>query len=90
MPNGAPYTEPIAVPDVFVTDLARIERLRGGYMRFTFYAEQESIHDRTTERVIVARIVMSAEVVIEAAMAARMAVEGVEGAVGDIMVSRKH
>lgn len=56
---SAPLTEPIAVPDIFVSGLARIEDL-GSCFRFTYFSNQRPLqgdaHD--LERVVVARIVM--------------------------------
>lgn len=59
VPNTSPLTEPIAVPDTYVSGLARIEDL-GACFRFTYFSTHRPLcggeHD--LERVIVARIVM--------------------------------
>ena len=62
-----PFTEPIAVTDVFASGLGRIEPLSGGNMRFTFYAEQTSI-DGEKEHVIVQRLVMDVDAVRDAVL----------------------
>ncbi|MCA0276294.1 MAG: hypothetical protein LCH86_09835 [Proteobacteria bacterium] len=63
-----PFTEPIAVADVFASGLCRVEPLSGGNMRFTFYAEQTSIMDGEKERVIVQRLVMDVDAVRDAVL----------------------
>lgn len=66
-----PLVEPNAVPDIFCSGLARIEDV-GGNLRFTFFAYQRPIagdaHD--IERVVVARLVLTAEAVTSAAISA--------------------
>lgn len=54
-----PLTEPIAVPDTFVTGLARIEDL-GACYRFTYFSSYRPLNggEHDLERAIVARIVM--------------------------------
>ena len=56
---SAPLTEPIAVQDIYVSGLARIEDL-GACFRFTYYSTQRPLNggEHDLERVIVARIVM--------------------------------
>lgn len=61
--SDAPYTEPIAVPDIFVTSLSEVEDLGGGCFRFTFCCNQRSIHGGQMERVVVARLVATADAV---------------------------
>jgi hypothetical protein len=51
--------EPFAVIDTFVSGVGRIEKLKGGNVRFTFYVESQ--HDGVTEWVVVAKIVMCSE-----------------------------
>lgn len=50
-----PLVEDGYVPDVFVSGIARIERLSGGMARVVFYAERNS--EDGPERVIVLKIV---------------------------------
>lgn len=66
-----PLVEPVAIPDIFVSGLGRMEHL-GPNMRFTFYALQHPINGdcHGMERVIVARLILSAEAATSAAMAA--------------------
>jgi hypothetical protein len=74
--RNLPLVEPIAVPDVFATGLARIENM-GTNMRFTFYSLQRPIsgdaHDM--ERIVVCRIVLAVEAVTAAAMSALAATD---------------
>jgi hypothetical protein len=56
--------ELFAVPDMFVSGLASIESVGGGNLRFTLYALQKV--DGRNERVVVGRIIMSAEAVPDA------------------------
>lgn len=90
--DKVPLAEPVVVPDVFVSGLARIEEIGGGVLRFTFFANQRStaMPDERNEHVIVARIVMPLNAVKDAAYAAIIAVEGVQGIVNDIVVEKRH
>jgi len=56
---SSPLTESIAIPDTFVTGLARIEDL-GVCWRFTYFTRHRPLNggEHEIERVIVARIVM--------------------------------
>jgi hypothetical protein len=83
-------TETTIVQDVFASGLARIEDVGGGCMRFTLYAWQKSMlyTDERREKVVVARIIMPAHAVKDAAMASLLALEGAEGAVGDVKLDR--
>lgn len=92
MPNSHPLCENVAVPDTFVTGLARIERVGGGNLRFTFSVTQRStiFEDARKERVIVARIVISARAALVAAKAAIVAAFGIGGIVEDIPIDRDH
>ena len=56
-----PITDPAITPDFFVTGLSNVEQIAPDIYRFTFHAEQSSMIDNRTERVIVARLVMTAE-----------------------------
>ena len=56
--------ENCAVPDVFVTGMADPEDLGNGNIRYTFYARRRSIHDGTSEREIVCRLIIPANVVL--------------------------
>lgn len=90
MTSDVPFTEPIAVPDIFVSGIGRIETAGGGNLRFTFFTVQQSLHGHGPERVIVARLVMPSEIIPAAALAATMAVEGVAGAVGHTLIVQRH
>jgi hypothetical protein len=63
-------TEPIAVPDVFVSGVLSIEAIGGGCVRYTCYVNQTSPHDGTPERVICLRVVLPREAVIPAMLMA--------------------
>lgn len=54
------FVEPAMVPDVYVSDLAQVEDLGEGNLRFTFSTRQKSMHDYAgeTENVIVSRLIM--------------------------------
>jgi hypothetical protein len=62
--TNAHVTEPIAVPDVFISGLHSIEDIGGRCVRYTCYVNQTSVHDGTPERVICLRIVVPREAVI--------------------------
>lgn len=51
-----PIVENVHVPDVFVSGIARFEKLGGGMVRVVFYAEQIGL-DGQPERAVVAKIV---------------------------------
>lgn len=57
--------EPFAVLDTFVCGLARVEILKGGNVRLTYYTENQ-LADGTTEEVVVCKLVMSLECIPEA------------------------
>lgn len=86
MNTNVPFTEPIAVPDTFVCGLGRIEKMRGGFMRFTFYTDQQSLHGCEQERVVVARIVMHSDLVAEANMAVRCAINKIASSLENTLV----
>jgi len=68
-------TEPVIIPDTFVTNLVKIEQVGGeGYWRFTFACQQESLYGGGNDYVVQARLVLSASLVISSAKAALMAV----------------
>lgn len=60
---NSPITEPMAVPDVFVSGIHSVEDIGGGCMRFTYYVNQTSVHDGSPERVICLRVVAPREAV---------------------------
>lgn len=64
-----PLVEPVAVADIFVSGLARIEDL-GANLRFTFFTYQRPVFGdgHEMERVVVARLVLSHDAVTSAAM----------------------
>lgn len=66
--STAAITEPIAVPDVFISGVHSIEGIGGGCVRYTCYVNQISPHDGTPERVICLRVVAPREAVIPAAL----------------------
>jgi len=55
----ANVTEPLAVPDVAVSDVLDVELVDEGLYRVTFVTKQRSVHDRKVESVICLRVVMS-------------------------------
>ncbi len=65
--------EPAIVPDIFVSGLADAEDLGDGNVRFTYYTNQRSFHDRsgTIEHIIVARIIIPLGALITARELAR-------------------
>ncbi|TGP34033.1 MULTISPECIES: hypothetical protein [unclassified Mesorhizobium] len=69
--------EPAIVPDIFCTGLADAEDLGDGNFRFTLYARQKSLHDLgNADYVVVARLVMSAQAVMESIQMTMKAMEG--------------
>lgn len=54
--------ELFAVPDTVVTALGRVDILHGGWVRFVWYVEHQN-PDGSSDNVIVASIVMAAEMV---------------------------
>lgn len=57
----APYSEPIAVQDIFVTDLSEIEDVGGGCRRFIFTARHRCLFGGGIEQVVAARLVAPLE-----------------------------
>ncbi|HEU4986893.1 MAG TPA: hypothetical protein VFT89_07495 [Rhizobiaceae bacterium] len=53
----ATITDPMIIPDTFVSGLGTVEEIGGGCFRFTFYATQSALTDGEVERVVVARLV---------------------------------
>lgn len=72
-----PLTEPIAIPDTYISGLARIEHLPGENMRFIFYTLQRPLDgpEHNLERVVVARLILSMQTVTSAAMQALAATD---------------
>lgn len=68
MSANAPITEPLAVPDVFISGVLSIESIGGGCVRYTCYVNQISPHDGSPERVICLRVVAPREAVMPAAL----------------------
>lgn len=60
--------EPAIITDVFASELALIEDLEDGNVRFTYSTRQKSTHDRTgtIEHVIVARLILPLPAVLAA------------------------
>jgi hypothetical protein len=86
--DRVPLAEPVVIPDIFASGLARIEDIGGGNLRFTFYTTQRStlFVDERPEHVIVERLVMPLGAVQQAIQAALIAIEGVQGVVNDIVL----
>lgn len=60
-------TEPVVIPDIYVSDLADVEELGNMNYRFTFTTRQRSTYDGLSiENVIVCRLVLPATAVIAA------------------------
>lgn len=51
-------SEPVSVPDVYVSGMSHIEELGDGNLRFTFYTQHQSIHGGGEEWVIVSRLIL--------------------------------
>jgi hypothetical protein len=90
--DRVPLTEPVVIPDIFASGLARIEDIGGGNFRFTFYTNQRSTvyPDERSEHIVVERLIMPLSAVQQAVQATLIAMEGVQGVVYDIMVERSH
>lgn len=90
--DRVPLAEPVVIPDIFASGLARIEDIGGGNLRFTFYTTQRStlFVDERPEHVVVERLIMPLSAVQQAVQATLIAMEGVQGVVYDIMVERSH
>ena len=90
--DRVPLAEPVVVPDIFASGLARIEEIGGGNLRFSFYVRQRSTvyKDERYEHMLVARIIMHTDAVKSANHATRVALEGVQGIVQDIVLERAH
>jgi len=58
-PVAVPLSEPVIVPDVYVTGLHDVEHLGEGDYRFIFYVKQKGPDGISEERLLVARMVMS-------------------------------
>lgn len=61
MHSELPLVEPIAVQDIFISGIAEIEDIGDGMFRYVLYTVRTNPHDRTTERVVVASLVMTKE-----------------------------
>lgn len=66
-----PLVEPIAVPEIYIDGIARIEQV-GPNLKMTFFTFQRPAHgqEHDVERVVVARFVMPIEAVASAALQA--------------------
>jgi hypothetical protein len=82
------FIEPVAVTDIFASGIARVEPLGNGLVRLTFYARRQSICDDMTYGEVVNRVVIPIKELIGARPAVDIAAKHVEGAVGDILVTR--
>jgi hypothetical protein len=60
-----PLSEPIIVPDVFVTGLADVEHLGDGVFRFTFFTQQKLGDEH--EHIVVARLILASAAIYLAA-----------------------
>jgi hypothetical protein len=79
--NQAPLVEHVAVQDIFVSGLARIDDIGGGNLRFTFFTKQRSsmFLDERTENVVTLRIVMHAAAACDGSKASLCAVSEFPG-----------
>lgn len=59
--DEAPLAEPIAVIDTFATGVGRIEEVAPNLYRLVLVVDQHTAYDGSRERVIVARIVCTGE-----------------------------
>lgn len=86
--DRVPLTEPVVVPDIFVSGLARIEEVGGGNLRFTFFTNQRSTDylDERPQHTLVLRFVMHVSAVRDASQATEMVLEGIHGVVNDIVL----
>lgn len=51
-------SEPVSVPDVYVSGMSHIEELGDGNLRFTFFVNQQSIHGGGADCVVVSRLIL--------------------------------
>ena len=72
----AQLIDPIAVQDIYVSGIGRVEDVGGGCIRITFYAAQKAILDGTAERVVVARLVGPASAAMDALAMTEAAING--------------
>lgn len=83
--------EPLPAAEIFVSGCARIETLRGGEMRFTLVADQQSLNDETIIlRVVKVRLIIHAENVIEMARASYLAASEMDGLINNTIVEIVH
>jgi hypothetical protein len=88
---GAVLVEPIPAAEIYVTGCARIEHLRGGSMRFTLVADQQSLeNEQIVLRVVKVRVVVHAENVLDISKASYLAASGMEGVIGETVVELLH
>ncbi len=59
--NIAPLSEPHPIHDILVQGIADIEDIGSGWFRYTLYASQKSLFDGSEERIVVARLILSAD-----------------------------
>lgn len=60
-------SEPVIIPDTYVSGLSHIEELDGGdTLRFTFYAQRQSIYGDGSEYTVEARLILSKQAVWQA------------------------
>lgn len=57
--NRPTVTEPMAVPDVAVSDVLDVEEIEEGFYRIVFTMRQKSVHDGTAENVVCLRAVLT-------------------------------
>jgi len=70
MRSNAPITEPMAIPDIFISEVHSFEAIGGGCVRVTCTVNQTSVHDGTPERVVCLRVVLPREAIIPAMLMA--------------------
>ena len=60
----APLSEPHPIHDTLVQGIADIEDMGMGWFRYTLYSSQKSLFDGSEERIVVARLILSAETTV--------------------------
>lgn len=89
--HRAMLIEPIPATEIYISGCARIEILRGGEMRFTLVADQQSLEDADVMvRVVKIRLVVHAENVLDIATASYLAASGLDGVIRNTMVQGLH
>lgn len=69
------FSEPIAIPDTYVSGLADAEQLSPGLWRLTFFSRQRSLYDGEPENIAVAKFVVTGDAIVAICAAVRSAKE---------------